>query len=522
VQKPLLSVCLALAATLTHCAATDRSGPVSVTVVTKSEARAAAPTALIRAIGSGASKTFPLDAKAYAADSEGDLPIGVFDSGIGGLTVLSALFELDEFDNTTHQPGADGVPDLADERFVYFGDQANMPYGRYASVGKEDFLRELIVEDAAFLLGSRYWPTALAAEPKNDKPRVKAVVVACNTATAYGIDDLRAAFAAWNVPMILVGVVEAGAEGAVEAIQKQGERSGAVAVMATVGTCKSGAYPKTIERYAREGGVNPPKVVQQGSVGLAGAIEGDPAFVRPSSSAATSGAATYQGPAVGNAAAALDPALASQYGFEPSGLLGDPKDAASWRLNSVENYVRYDVTSMVEAYRKDGGTAPISTVVLGCTHFPFQKTQIASALERLRSFRDASGAHPYESLVGPRVDFVDPAKLTAKELYVSLRAKSRFHAKGKARALDENAFFISKPNATLPEVELTADGTFAGDYKYGRSAGRFEQETVRRVPMRTEDLTPELRGLLRSSMPGVWASLQAFQSSRWIAQGSRQ
>ena len=90
---------------------------------------------------------------------EGDrsrLPIGVFDSGIGGLTVLEAILTLDTFNNRTLQPGADGVPDFAGERFVYFGDQANMPYGNYPQKGREIFLRELIVKDAVFLLGRRY------------------------------------------------------------------------------------------------------------------------------------------------------------------------------------------------------------------------------------------------------------------------------------------------------------------------------------------------------------------------------
>ena len=45
--------------------------------------------------------------------------------------------------STTEMPGADGKPDLAAEDFVYFGDQANMPYGRYDAAGKADFLREL-------------------------------------------------------------------------------------------------------------------------------------------------------------------------------------------------------------------------------------------------------------------------------------------------------------------------------------------------------------------------------------------
>src|SRR3954468_5284684 len=63
------------------------------------------------------------------------LPIGVFDSGIGGLTVLEAILKIDAFNNKTLQPGPDGVPDLEGEEFVYLGDQANMPYGNYPARG---------------------------------------------------------------------------------------------------------------------------------------------------------------------------------------------------------------------------------------------------------------------------------------------------------------------------------------------------------------------------------------------------
>lgn len=95
------------------------------------------------------------------------LPIGVFDSGIGGLTVMDAILQLDDFHNDTLQPGADGRPDFAGERFIYFGDQANMPYGNYPSQGREDFLRELIVKDAVFLLGDRWRERAVAASLEN-------------------------------------------------------------------------------------------------------------------------------------------------------------------------------------------------------------------------------------------------------------------------------------------------------------------------------------------------------------------
>ncbi len=144
----------------------------------------------------GRSETFAIDFAAYN-DPLRSLPIGVFDSGVGGLTVLETILKYDGHQNVTGEPGADGVPDFQNERFIYLGDQANMPYGNYAAAGKADFLRELILNDAIFLLGQRYWPSRDALAPVFDKPPVKAIVIACNTATAYGLEDIRSAIAEW-------------------------------------------------------------------------------------------------------------------------------------------------------------------------------------------------------------------------------------------------------------------------------------------------------------------------------------
>lgn len=89
-------------------------------------------------------------------DASHDLPIGVFDSGIGGLTVFEAIKTYDAHNNRTGAPVADGVPDFAGERFIYLGDQANMPYGNYTAAGRKDFLRELVLRDQLFLLSRRY------------------------------------------------------------------------------------------------------------------------------------------------------------------------------------------------------------------------------------------------------------------------------------------------------------------------------------------------------------------------------
>lgn len=309
-----------------------------------------------------------------ASDYRGDLsdlPIGVFDSGVGGLTVLEALKSHDRHDNRTGAEGPDGIPDFQGERFIYLGDQANMPYGNYAAAGRTDFLRELILRDALFLLGRRHF--------HGEKPPVKAVVIACNTATAYGLEDLRAAFKAWGLPVILVGVVEAGAKGLKETAKGA---QGGVAVMATVGTCASEAYPRAISK------VTDRPVRQLGSATLAAAIEGDSSVKA-----------------------------------------------------SVRDIIRADVGEFLEAAAASAPDRPFDTVVLGCTHYPLVAEEIAAAFAHWRDHRAPDGSRPYERLVVPRLLQVDPAAWTAEELWRALRSAGRF-----ARSAGQgDRFFISVP-----------------------------------------------------------------------------
>jgi len=377
-----------------------------------------------------------------------DLPVGVFDSGIGGLTVLEAILSLDAFDNRTLKPGPDGRPDFEDERFVYFGDQANMPYGNYPREGNEAYLKELILKDAVFLLGRRFWPTVDADRPRLDKPPVKAIVIGCNTATAYGLDDVRAAIRAWGIPVFVVGVVEAGARGVLESDRDPVARDEAIAVLATVGTCNSRAYPKAIGAAFGRAGRRVPEVVQHGFADLAAGIEGDPAV-----SANT----------------------------------------------SVEHVIAADLRGMLDDYRRSGGSRPVGSVVLGCTHFPLVREQIIAELDRLRGV-EVDGTRPFESLIAERVDVVDPAGLTARELFRTLAAE-RLRAPASAAGAEaaENVFFIS-----VPRPRAGDDWAHA---KFKRAPGRFDMEDTRVVPM-TSDLLPDTSlNLIRTRLPRVWRSL---------------
>jgi glutamate racemase len=386
----------------------------------------------------------------YAGDLR-SLPIGVFDSGVGGLTVLEALKTFDANDNASGKPGSDGVPDFANERFVYFGDQANMPYGNYGAAGKTDFLRELILKDAAFLLGRR-WRMAAGEQPRMDKPPVKAIVIACNTATAYGLEDVRAAARAWGVSVLTVGVVEAGARGLADT---RGGRTGAVAVFATKATCASNAYPRAIAKAMPA----PPQIVQRGSATLAASIEGDPAV-----------------------------------------------------RETPRTIIDAEVEALVAEHARSEDRAPIDTVVLGCTHYPLVQSDIVQAFERMRQRQSADGTRPFGKLVSEHVAVIDPAQWTAEELWRTLQAANLLlDSDTKARKTGD-LFFISVANPAWPGVQLDADGGLTKDFKYGREPGNPGREDTVIVPMTIGGLPASAANLVKTRLPKTAESMRSAEA----------
>jgi len=422
-----------------------------------------------------------------------NLPIGVFDSGIGGLTVLEALLTVDAVDNRTLAAKPDGVPDFAGERFIYLGDQANMPYGNYPSVGKTDLLRELILKDVVFLLGRRYRPGA-TAPARFDKPPVKAIVIACNTATAYGLADIRAALKGWGLDIPVIGVVDAGAEAVAELLPASGPAP-SVGVMATVGTCASGAYPAAIAAAAERAGKSRPAVVQQGSVGLAGAIEGNPAFVTP----AAVRPVPYQGPEV-------SPELAQLGGLDRAALLAGT-------LNTVPDYVRFDVASLVSGFRTQHPQAPpMKLVVLGCTHFPLVGEALQEAFRRTRGYQDAEGGRPFAGRVAEEVVLVNPAEHAARAMFRELAARKQRRAAGSKRAPRMAGFYLTVPNPASPGIRLGGDGGLDNGYRLGRNPGSLQVEDTSVVPLTPKTLPESSRGLVKA-LPTVWKALEGRRGS---------
>ena len=209
-----------------------------------------------------------------------EAPIGVFDSGVGGLTVLKAL-----------------AAELPHEHFVYLGDTARLPYGTKSP------------ETVA-----RY---ALQAAEALSEYGVKCLVIACNTASSVGLPAIRAHI--HGVPII--GVIEPGAEAACAT-----SKSGHIAVIATEGTVRGGAYQEAILRLRGRARV----VAQPTQLFVALAEEG-----------------LHQGPIADSIARYyLDPL------FHASPDPGTSRDSAS---------------------------SP-DTLVLGCTHFPMLAGAIRAAV----------------------------------------------------------------------------------------------------------------------------------------------
>lgn len=143
---------------------------------------------------------------------KGNKPIGIFDSGVGGLTVLREVIR--------HLPG---------ESILYLGDTARVPYG----IKSPETVIEFSRQNARFLL----------------EMDIKLLVVACNTSSAVSLPILKKEM---NIPV--VGVIEPGARAAVRITE-----TGKIGVIGTEATIKSGAYEKAINQWS--GGIGGLEVI---------------------------------------------------------------------------------------------------------------------------------------------------------------------------------------------------------------------------------------------------------------------
>jgi glutamate racemase len=138
-------------------------------------------------------------------NAQSSKPIGVFDSGIGGLTVVKSLRKI-----------------LPNEDIIYFGDTARVPYGSKSP----QIITQFSFQDAKFLIARN----------------VKMIIVACHSASSVALEDLKKKF---DLPII--GVIEPGAKAAIRATENK-----CIGVIGTQATILSGAYERAIKKLSKE------------------------------------------------------------------------------------------------------------------------------------------------------------------------------------------------------------------------------------------------------------------------------
>jgi glutamate racemase len=445
-----------------------------------------------------------VNAKNYPVGNR-SLPVGVFDSGTGGLTVLNGIINYDAHHNGTRQNGADGVPDFQTEDFIYLADQANMPYGNYAGVGKLDLLREHIIKDAQFMLSNKYYGGN--SDLKTDKKPVKVIVVACNTATAYGIEQIRDFLkkAGLNIPV--VGVIDAGSEGALQTFKKN--ESGTIGIFATAGTVASNGYVNTLNRLRKElGYTGDIQYVSQGGVGVAEAVDEEPNYIDRKQ---TTPRANYKGPNVTGTDLAIDRALMDIYNFDFSEnkMLCDAAkadDCSQLQINSADNYVRYHLVSLLEKMRATPNVKPLKTLILGCTHYPYLTENIHKVLKELYHYKKGR-KYRYRHLLVKNVQLVDPSVNTAQELYEVMQQQDLFNGAGN---MTNSEFYISVPNPAIEGTQTDAEGRFTYNYKYGRNAGSGLQ-FIKNMPFSPQNIPVDVEDRLRKQIPKVYALISHFE-----------
>jgi glutamate racemase len=431
---------------------------------------------------------FYVDFDAYPEEMR-NLPIGIFDSGTGGLTVLEKLLSLDHFDNITGKAGRDSILDFAGEHFVYLADQANMPYGNYAAEGNTAYLQELVIKDAIFLLGDRYFTNGIEEEPSGRKPRAKIIVVACNTATAYGLPLIQSLLDQSGTGVKVIGVIDAGVNATLDELNLQGDEAPfAIGVLATPGTIASGVYERTIRDALKARGITTRiDIVSEGGDGFAEAVDSDPDYVNPNLFAPSS---SYRGPVLGDGENDIHPELLKAYHFDFSDnqILARRNPGGSYatlQLNSAANYARFNIVSLLERHRRSEKGTPIRSIILGCTHYPFQLETLKDMLAYLREYRE-DGRYPYRDLIADTVTFIDPAIYTAIDCYQTLREDGNLAYRITPTLAEA---YISIPSNLLEDDFLTRDGHLTYQYKYARKPGT-EEQTTKPVPFSHDNIDP--------------------------------
>ena len=442
-----------------------------------------------------------IGADRYPQDISG-LPIGVLDCSVNGFEVVERLLTLDCFDNITGKPEPDGIIDFGGENIQFLSDRANGPYGGYIEVGSLDFLKEQVLSNTIFLMSDDYFNLAGDEYRSGFKEPVKMIIVSSPVADLRVLPDINNFLEQSGTGVKAIGVVEAGIQEAVSDVDEDGNLC--VGVLFAPDGVSSIEYESMIRKSVGNTG-GKVQVLNQEAVGLDAAIKGDTAYVDTTAVVARD---SYAGPVAGVSYNNIDMSLFDRYGFDTqdNALLYVRKgDLSGVQLNSVENYARFHLVSMIERHRRSGSRVPISSIILADGSYAQIRDILEEVMDELYNYR-RGGIYLYRSVISPDFRFIDPAECAAAEAYKVLRNDRNLALRGELTRLES---FITMPSASLPEDALNPDGTMKDDYKYGRQCGS-EELTTKVVPFSPRYVTPEIMNYIERNNSEVYSLIRNY------------
>ncbi len=414
------------------------------------------------------------------------LPIGVMDWSIDGYSVVEMFLTSDGYDNVAGTHEADGIVDFGGENFQFLLDMANGPYYQYILGDNVDFLKEQVLRNVIFLTGNSYYNLAVDETPMGIKPRVKLVVVASPVADYKVMEDINGFLAATGTGVRALGVMSCGIESMVADIARKEEVS--VSVLFPDGGLKARNYEEALRAAAAaKGFTGKLNVFGQETEGLSQAIKGNKDYVDESVSRLR---LNYQGPQIGISYNNIDLALIERYNFnyEDNALLTKkrPDGTIDIQINSVENYIRYYLVSVIERHRRSGSTTPISKFYLADFQYHCVKDIINNVISELYNYR-RDGMYLYRNSIDANYKIIDPMECAVRKSYAMLRESDLLAVRG---AKSELHSFITLPATSLPADYMTSEGDLADSVKYSRTS-EMEFLTTKQLAFDSRYLTDE-------------------------------
>lgn len=394
------------------------------------------------------------------------LPIGIFDSSSDAFCVLEQFFTMDLFNNITGKEEPDGIADFAGENFQYLADKANGPYRLYMPDHK-DIMVDLAFQNVFFLMESNFYNLYFDDFKSGVKEPVKCIVMASNLVSAVAGEDIKTFIDKTGTGVEIIDPMQSGINALFE--EKNLDEDYAVGALLPENFISMPEYEKLIRKQADKVGMKGLlQIFSQEAAGLNQAIKGNVDYIDPE---AVTVRENYKGPKIGPNDNDIDLILMDRYNFnmKDNALLYSAENGkyTNIQLNSIENYVKFHLVTLVERHRRSGSKIPISSIVLSSYLYNRVDSIIKNEITELYNY-NRDGIYLYRNVISPDIKFIDPVQYAAKECYNLLRRSGKLALRAQRTQLSA---FISVPNYNLSDQIDNPEECMTDSLKLSRKPG---------------------------------------------------